>query len=272
MSYKSKMKNMIGAPKTIDEYKEWLTKNHKVEITNRTQSHYDSVTTKVKQDFERSDFWARTIENLGKYEGEYLLDTGYPLFIAKFEPKLHIKSFESFLLKTFRKNILENENYPKAPIDGWILPDNWFSRINDIVRTLLVVKYLDGVDFMVKKVNSLCDQQGMKFMCFMEAREEGYYAAHLYTRQKFEIPKITWDTEMTEISIELQITTQLQEVIRRLLHKYYDERRKTTQKSDSKWQWDYESNEFIANYLGHILHYVEGMIVDIREKQKEERT
>ena len=37
-----------------------------------------------------------------------------------------------------------------------------------------------------------------------------------------------------------------------------------------KWQWDYKSDEFSANYLGHILHYVEGMIVEIREKQKKE--
>ena len=27
-------------------------------------------------------------------------------------------------------------------------------------------------------------------------------------------------------------------------------------------------SEFAANYLGHVLHYVEGMIMDIREKQE----
>jgi hypothetical protein len=32
----------------------------------------------------------------------------------------------------------------------------------------------------------------------------------------------------------------------------------------------YRTEEFRANYLGHILHYIEGMIIDIRDKQKKE--
>ena len=73
-----------------------------------------------------------------------------------------------------------------------------------------------------------------------------------------------------DIPIEIQITTQLQDVIRKLLHIYYEERRKKITEDDIKWQWDYKSDEFVANYLGHILHYVEGMIMDVRSKQAEE--
>lgn len=36
---------------------------------------------------------------------------------------------------------------------------------------------------------------------------------------------------------------------------------------DIKWQWDYESDEFIPNYLGHILHYIEGMIMEVRKRE-----
>jgi len=262
---------MVEKPKDIEEYKKWLKEQHGVTVTERTKRYYEAVAAKIKKDFEQSEFWIEIVENLRRYEEEYLLKTGYPLFIANFEPKLETKPFDSFLLKTFRKNILENERYPDEPTDSWILPKNWFSQINDILRTLIVVKYLDGIDFMVRKVNSLCEQGKMEFKCFLEAREEGYYAAHLYTRQKFEIPQETWDTTTVDFSIELQITTQLQEVIRRLLHKYYEEKRKKAKESDEKWQWNYKSNEFIANYLGHILHYVEAMIVEVREKQKEEK-
>lgn len=232
---------------------------------------YDSVTAKIKQDYEKSNFWVKMNENLRQYDQEYLLTTGYPLLIPNFEPKLYIKPFKSFLLKTFRKNIIDNKRYPNQPKGGWILPDNWFSRINDILRTLFVVKYLDGVEFMKNKIESLCKQHGMKFKCFLEAREEGYYAAHLYSRHRCEIPKETWDTEMIDISVEIQVTTQLQEVIRALLHKYYEERREGAKEKGLKWQWDYKSDEFITNYLGHILHYVEGMIMEIREKQKEKK-
>ena len=255
-------------PENVDDYKKWLEEKHKIDI-RRTQTHYDSVTAKIKQDFEKTIFWVQITESLRKYDQEYLLKTGYPLLISTFEPELQIKTFESLLLKTFRKNIIENELFPDEPKDGWILPKNWYSRINDILRTLFVVKYFDGVEFMISKIESLCAQHSMKCRVFLEAREEGYYAAHLYTKQNFEIPKVNWDTERVDVPIEIQITTQLQEVIRKLLHKYYERARKRIRKEDVKWQWDCKCDEFAANYLGHILHYIEGMIMEIRERQKE---
>lgn len=257
-------------PKNISEYMQWLKKNHEMEVSDRTRLYYESIANKIKSDFEQSDIWIDLNRNIKIFDEEYLLKTGYPLFIPGFSPKLDMKSFESFLLKTFRKNILENKNWPNEPSDGWILPNIWFSKINDIVRTLFVVKYLDGVEFMIDKMKFLCARNNLDCSVFLEAREEGYYAVHLYTKKEFEIPKVTWDTEKIIVSIELQITTQLQEVIRRLLHKYYEDRRKKVKEEDSKWQWNYKTDEFVTNYLGHILHYVEGMIMDIREKQKEE--
>lgn len=259
-------------PKDINEYKKWLKETHGFEISDRTQTHYDSVTSKIEQDLEKSDFWIQLTENLKEYESEYLVETGYNLLTHGFELKLHRKLFESFLLKTFRKNILENKRWPDEPESSWILPNNWYSRINDIIRTLFEVKYLDGVRFMIRKIKSICEEHNMVCKISLEATEEGYYAAHLCIRKKFEIPKVPWDTEWTDVSIEIQITTQIQEVIRKLLHKYYEETRARLEKEDIKWQWNYESDKFTANYLGHILHYVEGMIMEIREKQKEEIT
>jgi len=122
---------------------------------------------------------------------------------------------------------------------------------------------------MIEKIGLLCEQHSMPCEVSFEAREEGYYACHVYTKQEFEIPAVDWDTERVEAYIEIQITTQLQEVIRRLLHKYYEKRRMGVRDEDMKWQWDYEGDEFVANYLGHILHYVEGMIMEVRKRQKE---
>ena len=257
-------------PRDIDQYKKWLKKEHGVEILDRTKRYYESVTSGVKIEFQKSVFWRELIENLKEYDGEYLVATGYHLFVPGSVPELDIKPFDSFLIKTFRKNVLENKNWPDEPNDGWIIPSNWYCRINDIIRTLFIVKYIDGVEFMVSKVKCLCEQRMAECRIFLEAREEGYYAAHIYTRENFEIPKVTWDTERVDFSIEIQITTQLQEVIRKLLHKYYEERRKKIKPEDVKWQWNYKTDEFVTNYLGHILHYVEGMIMEIREKQKEE--
>lgn len=261
---------MKNKPKDIDEYKKWLEEEHNAEITDRTRNRYTSVADKIKLDFETSEFWGQLIESLQEWKYKYQFERKYPLLMSDDSPRLYTKSFDSFLLKTFRKNVIENKNWPNAPYNGWMLPDSWYSSINDIVRTLIVVKYLDGVQFIIDNIKSLCEQNSLNHKIHFEAREEGYYAAHLYVQREFEIPRIDWDTDKVDISIEIQVTTQLQDVIRKLLHKHYEERRKQVMDDDMKWQWDYKSDEFSANYLGHILHYVEGMIVEIREKQKKE--
>ena len=258
-------------PKDIGEYKIWLKEKREIEISDKTQKNYDSVTSRIIIDLKKSDYWIQLNENLKEYNGDYLAETGYDLLIPSLEPVLYIKPFDSFLLKTFRKNILENKCWPDEPKDGWVLPNNWYFRINDIIRTLFEVKYLDGVDFMINKVKHLCKECDMECKVSLQATEVGYYAAHLYIMKEFEVPKVPWDTERIDVSFEIQITTQIQEVIRKLLHKYYEQARKRLEEENIKWQWNYKSDEFSANYLGHILHYIEGMIVDIREKQKEKK-
>jgi ppGpp synthetase/RelA/SpoT-type nucleotidyltranferase len=177
-----------------------------------------------------------------------------------------VKPFESFLLSCYRKSITalkkgENENI--------ITPSNWYTKIPDIIRTSLVVKYLDGVEFTLKRICKLCEDFHLKHWHYHEARDEGYYAVHVYLKLSVEIPLMDWRTTKIEFNLELQVTTQLQDVIRKLTHKYYEERRTNVKGRDGKWQWNYDNDEFIANYLGHILHYVEGMIMEIRRRQEE---
>lgn len=257
-------------PKDITEYKTWLKENHGTDINNRSQIYYESVTQKILKDFNNSKLWKSIRDQLEHMDQEYYLNTKYYLFTDDRKPEIKIKPFDSFFLKTFRMNVIDNSNWPSEPEEGWILPSNWYSKISDIVRTCFVVKYLDGVKFLIDKIRLLCEENKFSFDVDFEAKEEGYYAAHAHTCYICDIPKENWDTQKVETFIELQITTQIQEVIRKLLHKYYEEHRKNIKEKGIKWQWDYKSDEFSANYLGHILHYIEGMIMDVRDKQKEE--
>lgn len=256
-------------PTDIKQYKDWLQKSHKIRITDRTINYYESVTKKIRSDFEKSNFWQSLTSKLDIIHQEYVIHRKYDLFTANGSVDLDIKTFDSYLLKTFRKNVIDNEKWPEPPDAGWIFPNDGFSKINDIVRTCFVVKYLDGVEFFVDKMQILCKESNLEYSVDFEAKEEGYYAAHSYVLFPCEIPGEGWETITIKVWIELQVTTQLQEVIRKLLHKYYEDRRKSLVKSEIKWQWNYESNEFATNYLGHILHYVEGMIMDVRNKQEE---
>jgi hypothetical protein len=76
--------------------------------------------------------------------------------------------------------------------------------------------------------------------------------------------------EEKRFQVEIQISTQLKEVLRELTHPYHEKRRKSVRKPSDKWQWDYACDEFVPNYLGHLLHYVEGMLMQMRDRHERE--
>ena len=61
-------------PKDIDEYKNWLKKKHEIDISDRTRAYYESVTSKVKLDFEESHFWVQLTGNLREFDSQYFLE------------------------------------------------------------------------------------------------------------------------------------------------------------------------------------------------------
>lgn len=257
----------IEKPVGSSAYFAWLAKYRNVVITDTMREHYERIVPKMEYQFKNSPFWTQWLGNLREFNAAYKEEKGYPL-LANLDtpPKLQTKPWLSFLDKTYRKNVIANPNWPCAPPDDWILPDNWYSQIKDIIRTSIVVKYLDGADFLIKKTNQLCKAHNKEDICCdFEAKEEGYYAVHMYIMEEFEIPRIVWDTEKITTTVEIQITTQIQEVLKDLLRKLYVEKRgKILPASDLIWQWRYDSPEFTTYYLGHILHYVEGMIMTAR--------
>jgi hypothetical protein len=257
-------------PSDLRTYEQWLEREHKVLVRTPLETRYNAIAAKVRADFLDSPLWTRVVEAMADLDGEYRLGSGnYPLFLNPDKPEVQTKTFRSFLLKTLRRNVLENPHWPEPPQGGWLLPDQWYSQVNDIVRTSFVVKYLDGVRFLGERIAGICDELGLARELSFEARMEGHYAAHLCTRDTFQIPGEKWDTQPVTMTVEIQITTQLQEAIGRLLHSYYEGRRVLPERERPTWQWEYESDEFVANYLGHILHYVEGMIMEVRKRQED---
>ena len=273
--------NTNEKPKNPDEYKYWLYKKFEVDIDQRTKTQYDHVSVNLSKNVETSSIWIKIVKNLNNYNDSYYKLHRSNLFIERdYSPEIHIKEYDKFFEKSYRKNVLQNKSWPEPPkwgepeTQGWILPANWYHSINDIVRTTIVVKYIDGVEFLVKEIDKLCRENGIVLSKSCEAKEEGYYAAHLYLKLDCEIPDyLTWNTTSTEVYFEIQIMTEIQDLIKSLLHKYYEDKRikdiDDLKKVTKNWQWDHKCDEFATNYLGHILHYVEGMIVKIRDKEDE---
>lgn len=256
-------------PSDNEEYRQWLNSKLNVSITTATKTRYESVMSKVKNDLCDSPFWSNFRDVLRKASEKYLAGTGYQLLQTNDPVEISIKPFDSLVDKSFRRNVIENKNWPDPPDGNWVVPENWLSRMNDLIRCCVVVKYMDGVECLITEINQMCALHSISCQSAYEARIEGYYAAHMYVKQNFEIPRVNWDTEKMPFKFEIQITTQLQEVIRKMTHTYYEKRRSRVKPEDRKWQWDWRSDEFTPYYLGHILHYVEGMILEVRDKQKD---
>jgi hypothetical protein len=254
-------------PQTLMDYQAWLRSIDPTVDVERERTYYESVSNVVLTRFRESEFWKATLDRCSTWDQEYHIETGYGLFQSTSPPEVLAKPFMSVLDKAYRKNVVENRNPSSPPRGGWVLPATWWSQLNDLVRTVFSVKYLDGVETLANRLLDLGSEYSLAADVSLEARLTGYYAGHAYVSFPVEIPRRDWDTERVTVKVELQITTQLQDVIRKLLHRHYATSRSSTDRGN-KWMWDYQSDEFASNYLGHILHYVEGMIMEVRSKQK----
>lgn len=243
------------------QYKKWIFKTYNRGIL---KTYYTSVSLKMQNIFSEGDLWKKLINNLDEYEKEHLLSRKYSLITSKDPPKIVRKPFNSFIDKLYRKYLENPTELPKKRDWDWVYKQ--LGLMNDIIRTNIVVKYFDGVQYLLDEIATICEDERAKYEIDLKARLEGYYAGHINVFSQFEIPTVESRTIKINGITEIQVTTQVQDLIKTLLHKYYEKRR-IFPTEDVNWQWNYESDEFNANYLGHILHYVEGMIVGLMEKE-----
>lgn len=258
-------------PDSIEQFESFLSREFG--YINDYLDYYEVATKYLKESFENSAFWKSVEDLIGTFDDEYMILKKTALFSERKAPHIYIKSLQSLINKAFRKDVLQNPNYPDAPDNGWIHQSNWFETVGDILRTTMVVRYFDGVEFVMNKLSELAASHSLQFDKSFEAKEQGYYAVHTGVR----IPLKTIDNHFQPIEVdmhvEIQITTQLQSEIKELLHLYYERDRLKVEpvcsEAERKWQWDNECEEFNVNYLGHTTHFLEGLIVSMRDKQNQ---
>lgn len=251
-------------PADLDEYSEWLSTEFELELPGLPEQH-DRVASSMKSQVERSTFWTELSRGLSELGSDYYVRTGGFLLGASSRPILEVKGWAPFWLKTYRKNVINNPHWPRPPAGGWLLPQDWYGAIGDVVRTKVVVRYLDGISDVVQLIAERARLSGHRAAVAYQASEEGYYAAHVDVRRRFEIPRTDFDTERVASAVEVQVTTEVKDVVAELLHRYYD-LRKASPTEDEGWQWDYLSDGFRSRYVGHMAHYLEGVIMDLRSR------
>lgn len=263
-------------PSNLDEYREWAKIILDVDFGPRIKNLYESNLQRARDQIQRHPFMQELPELLREVSANYRANTDSQLLmdattVVADGPNWVLKPYKSAVDKSFRFNVLWNSNYPnpKNADQGWITPDNWLERFNDTIRTTLVCKYIDGPEVLAKALIEKATNSGLDKRYYSQQKEIGYYAFHCYIAFDTELLDQNWEVQPVRIEIEFQITTQLQEVLRKLTHKHYASERIVARDEGEAWQWKFQTNRFKARYLSHTLHMLEAMVVDVRDSDGE---
>lgn len=211
-------------------------------------------------------FWQDLLRNLKTWDDEFYASVEESLLHSNDLPILNEKSFRSAMEKAFRKDCLHNSKWPD-PANGsaFLEPHTHHTGLNDLVRTTITVRFLDGAEFLAKRIEQLASQHGLRCEIERKADPSGYYAIHLSVFLAADVTTSSWARETITFQFEIQIPTVTQSSFRAVSHRLYERARIAPPDENSQWQWAPESLPFQTQYLGHILHYVDGMLVETRK-------
>jgi hypothetical protein len=258
-------------PEFGKRYEQWLDDRFDYSAANFGEVDYYSVARDMRAAFCHSSFWHAFCLNIHDLDQQFRYKAGTYLFQRVGTPSISIKTFDSFLRKTHRFNVADNCRWPNQPDLGWISPANWYEAINDIVRGQLVMRHMDGAKFLSQYLQELASQHSVRGDVRYHADPDGYYAIHFYTSVRSNVLRRSTGSRITVCGqVELQITTQLHETVKQLLHHDYRRRRSMLKRHAIPWQWRPDSDEFMLNSLGHVLQNVDGIIVRLHTQRSKE--
>lgn len=214
-------------PQLDSDYLTWLNDVWHGDTRELRQARYLHQQVLLRNAFEGSLFWTSVGSRFDEWVDGYRRETGALLFQSvPTLPRIHHKTWESFVSRTWRQNVHENDRWPDAPAGGWWLPDNWFERANDVIRTRFVVRYMDGVTMLSRWLAEHAAETGVEATEKHRAKEYGYYAMHVLVRQDFAAPALDYAGDQHRSSlIEIQVMTQLAEIVGEFTHVSYEVRR-----------------------------------------------
>lgn len=262
---------LIKKPDNVDSFKKWIFRKFGIEFGAKFRTNYETNVEGLQKKLRNSPFWLDVSKEIPEINDRYRANNhGLSLYSYVEAPCILTKKPEDVINKAYRQNVLENDGWPKELSDGWILPTNIFTKLNDTLRTEFIVKYLDGVDFLLESLTNIATKHNIGCCSKQHAKEEGYYAKHIYFTYDTTIVDFEWEAKAIKYTFEIQIRTQLQDTINKISHQVYEGKRiKECVDQDSKaWRWEYRRPEFIANYLGHLLHLVDGLILRVKGKKE----
>ncbi|MGB3760985.1 MAG: hypothetical protein WBA07_32210 [Rivularia sp. (in: cyanobacteria)] len=257
----------MSNPETLEDYKSWCREFLNVDFDDEaSKNRYEINILNAHLAANNHSFFQLLDRKLEECSDSYEQMTNSELFISPVNFKLVQKTYDSAVDKSFRTNILWNDNFPEEPKKGWVTPINLHSYFNDAVRGYLICRFIDGPRFIAKQLGKYAKSLGLKSRFYSQEREEGYYAYHFYVTIEVPFLDESFKKVNSQIEIEIQLTTQLQEVLKELTHQFYQVNRLRSD-NNSKWKWNYKTNGFKLSYVSHTLHLLESIIIEIRDNK-----
>ena len=258
---------------TLDEYIAWAAKELGVDYNSPgLQTRYRLNASTALAQIEQSNFGTTLHSLLSKCMDDYEVANVrlFPDFEVRRQGVIwKQKSFESIINKSYRLNVLKNEGFPAAPQSGWCTDMSLYSSIDDVVRSTIVTRYISGAELVVTKIQEHLISLGFDPRVSRQESDHGYYSFHLHWLHEVDIVGADFTPYTDSCGTELQVTTQLQDALYDLTHRFYEKRRiDESFENDASWKWDAFSARFKACYAGHALHMIEGTFEELVREQK----
>ena len=248
---------------SYSEYLYLINSILEVDLSGKIKTYFEQNLIVADNQVQAHPFFVSIEDFLQQCDKDYFKEYSADLRMSQQAITLLKKPYESLVSKTYRHNIVENLNLPEEPPDGWLFPEESFQRVNDLIRTTIVCKYVDGPRFLAKKIDDYAKSLSLDCSYYSQQKDEGYYAYHFYVEIPIQIATLKYDPYDTKLSVEIQLTTQLQEVLYKITHQHYERNRHIRKNDPSSWKWEVSSSRFKSGYLSHTLHLLEAIILGV---------
>ncbi len=210
------------------------------------------------RELDAGPFWVEAAKRLDQWRTEYKQQTTADLLAQTGMPSFVAKSADSTKAKVLRKCRADT----KAPEELYSTTGAAVPAIDDLVRTRVVCRYIDGVEFLASKMEVLAKEMNLSPKRDREGRLEGYFAQHL-TIDADVYYRLGGASQPTRIRFEVQLASELATTMWNSSHPFYKFAQESSKPAES-WQWNPKDPQFIANQLGHVIHLADGLIVQLR--------